>query len=129
VTSSAFATDHYLATNRLENSVNYNTVPGFGSNVDRRRPVIQARSASEWIRGQGGRSTRWRFVLLKVRIFAPREDFAAQLNPLANWGIGHRNVWRIPNDTAVFGLTGEASARLVFAGSLSYVHAAWLTEG
>jgi hypothetical protein len=60
-----------------------------------------------------------------------------RLNPQADWGIGHRIVWRIgedrtdrndggtivilpilpilpiPNDTAVFGLTGEASARLV----------------
>jgi hypothetical protein len=31
-------------------------------------------------------------------MFARREDFAAQLNPLANWGIGHRNVWRIGED-------------------------------
>ena len=38
------------------------------------------------------------FVLLMVRMFARREDFAAQLNPLANWGTGHRNVWRIGED-------------------------------
>jgi hypothetical protein len=31
-------------------------------------------------------------------MFARREDFSAQLNPLANWGIGHRNVWRIGED-------------------------------
>jgi hypothetical protein len=39
-----------------------------------------------------------RFVLLTEKMFARREDFAAQLNPLANWGIGHRNVWRIGED-------------------------------
>ena len=54
---------------------------------------LQARSASEWIG-----STRWRFVLLTEKMFARREDFAVQLNPQADWGIGHRNVWRIGED-------------------------------
>jgi hypothetical protein len=72
-------------------------------------------------------------VLLTVRIAARRANFIMRLNPQADWGIGHRIVWRIgedrtdrndggtivilpiPNDTAVFGLTGEASARLVFS--------------
>ena len=64
-------------------------------------------------------------------MFARRTKFIMRLNPQADWGIGHRNVWRIgedrtdrndggtivilpiPNDIAVFGLSGEASARLV----------------
>ena len=41
-----------------------------------------ARSASEWI-CVGSRSTRWRFVLLMVRIFARRANFIMRLNRLA----------------------------------------------
>ena len=39
------------------------------------RPVLQARSASEWILGHGGRSTRWRFVLLTEKMFARHAKF------------------------------------------------------
>ena len=40
-----------------------------------RRPAIQARSASEWILRNVQGSTRWRFVLLMVRIAARRAKF------------------------------------------------------
>ena len=75
--------------------------------------------------------------LLSEKNAARRAKFIMRLNPQADWGIGHRIVWRIgedrndggtivilpilpiPNDTAVFGLTGKAqSQRRAFIGSM-----------
>ena len=76
-------------------------------------------------------------MLLSEKTFAPRANFIMQLNSL----VGDRNdggtivilpilpILPIPNDTAVFGLTGEASAGLVLSDRLEALEAGPTTLG